>query len=304
MRTPLILSILGATLVSAGALTAHAAEGASYYNPSNAASASGKTVGHELFLTIGCPGRGLLDAPCPKLAAAPVDSDGDGVVDGRDKCPNTPAGRKVNADGCELDSDGDGVVDGSDKCPNTAAGRKVNADGCELDSDGDGVVDGSDRCPNTPAGRKVNADGCELDSDNDGIVDGADKCPTVYAKTADGCPEAAPKKLVLEGVTFDNNQASLKASSFATLDEAAATLKEWGDVRVEIGGHTDSVGKDSYNLALSQRRAETVRQYLIGKGVAANRLFARGYGETRPVADNATAEGRDKNRRVELVAIQ
>jgi outer membrane protein OmpA-like peptidoglycan-associated protein len=142
------------------------------------------------------------------------------------------------------------------------------------------------------------------ENDNDGIVDALDKCPTVYAKTADGCPEAAPKKLTLEGVNFGNNSATLQQDSFATLDAAAATLQEWGDVKVEVAGHTDSVGKDSYNLALSQRRAEAVRQYLVGKGVAANRLFARGYGETRPVADNATEEGRLQNRRVELVAIQ
>jgi outer membrane protein OmpA-like peptidoglycan-associated protein len=240
MRTPLVFSVLGATLMTAGVLTAHAAGGV-YYEPSNPASTTGKTVGHELFGTIGCPGRGLLDSPCPK---PPQDSDGDGVVDSKDKCPATPAGRKVNADGCELDSD------------------------------------------------------------KDGVVDGVDKCPTVFAKTADGCPEGAPQKLVLEGVNFDNNNATLTPESFATLDQAAATLKEWGDVRVEVAGHSDSVGKDSYNLALSQRRAESVRQYLIKKGVPADRLLARGYGETRPVADNATEEGRLKNRRVELVAIQ
>ncbi|HET9463054.1 MAG TPA: OmpA family protein [Thiobacillus sp.] len=227
-----------------------------------------------------------------------------GVVDSKDKCPATPTGRKVNADGCELDSDGDGVADSRDQCPNTPAGAKVNEQGCELDSDGDGVVDSQDKCPTTPVGRKVNADGCELDGDNDGVVDGVDKCPTVFAKTADGCPEGVPQKLVLEGVNFDNNQATLTPESFATLDQAAATLKEWGDVRVEVAGHTDSVGKDSYNLGLSQRRAEAVRQYLIEKGVPGNRLLARGYGETRPVADNATEEGRLKNRRVELVAIQ
>ena len=273
MRIRSLFTVLGAGLMSAGVLTAHAATGV-YYDPSNAASPTGKTVGHELFGTVGCPGKGLLDAPCPKPPMVPPDSDGDGVVDANDKCPNTPAG------------------------------RRVNAEGCELDSDGDGVVDAVDRCPNTPAGRKVNEVGCELDSDNDGIIDGVDKCPNVYAKTADGCPDAAPKKLTLEGVNFDNAKATLTPESFATPDAAAATLKEWGDVRVEVAGHTDSVGKDSYNLALSQRRAESVRQYLIGKGVAAHRLFARGYGETRPVADNATEEGRLQNRRVELVAIQ
>src|SRR5512143_4028668 len=136
MRTkPFVVGVLGTLLVSAGVMTAHAQGG--FYDPTNAASPSGKTTAHELFGTIGCPGRGLLDKPCdiPKEA----DSDRDGVVDSKDNCPGTPAGRKVNADGCELDSDGDGVVDGNDKCPGTPAGRKVNADGCELDSDGDGL---------------------------------------------------------------------------------------------------------------------------------------------------------------------
>lgn len=263
MRTPLLFSVLGATLMSAGALTAHAATGV-YYDPTNAASSTGKTVGHELFGTIGCPGRGLLETPCPKPVAAPAP---------------TPA-------------------------PAPAPAPAAAPAPAPADSDGDGVIDANDKCPNTPAGRKVNADGCELDSDGDGIVDGVDKCPTVYAKTADGCPEAAPKKLVLEGVNFANNQATLLPESSATLDQAAATLKEWGDVKVEVAGHTDSVGKDSYNLALSQRRAETVRQYLIDKGIAADRLSARGYGETKPVADNATEAGRAQNRRVELVAAE
>jgi OOP family OmpA-OmpF porin len=320
--TPFIFSVLGATLISAGVMTAHAQEG--FYDPTNKASPTGKTVGYELVKTIGCPGKGLLDAPCKETAPADsdrdgvidskdkcpgtpagrkvnaegceLDSDGDGVVDGSDKCPGTPAGRKVNKDGCELDSDGDGVVDGSDKCPGTPAGRKVNAEGCELDSDGDGVVDGSDKCPGTPAGRKVNAEGCELDSDGDGIVDGADKCPTVYAKTADGCPPP----LVLEGVEFDNDKATLRQESFAILDKTAASMQHWADAKIEVGGHTDSVGTDDYNMALSQRRAETVRDYLISKGIAADRLTAKGYGETKPVADNATEEGRFKNRRVEL----
>jgi len=285
--TPFLFSVLGATLISAGVVSAQAAEGP-FYDPTNAASTTGKTVGHELFKTIGCPGRGLLDAPCQE--PKPVDSDGDGVVDGKDKCPGTPAGRKVNADGCELDSDGDGVVDGKDKCPGT------------------------------PAGRKVNADGCELDSDGDGIVDGADKCPTVYAKTADGCPPPAaaapvaepapapapapapvPKTLKLEGVHFDYDQAVVRQQDFAVLDQAAATLKEWGEVKVEVAGHTDSRGADGYNMKLSQRRAEAVRSYMIDKGVAADRLTAKGYGESRPVADNGTEDGRLQNRRVELV---
>lgn len=303
---PLLIQALGACLLASGAMSAHAATDV-FYDPSNVASPSGKTTGFELYGTIGCPGRGLFDTACPKPKAAEKDSDGDGVVDSKDKCPNTQAGRKVNAEGCELDSDGDGVVDGQDRCPNTAAGRKVNAQGCELDSDGDGVVDSQDKCPNTPAGRKVNAEGCELDSDGDGIVDAQDKCPTVFAKTADGCPlpvVAVPKKLVLEGVNFDNDKADLRPEALTVLDQAADSLKEWGDVKVEVAGHTDSVSSDKHNLRLSQRRADAVRRYLISKGIAADRLTAKGYGESSPVAGNDTAADRYKNRRVELVPMK
>jgi len=287
--TPFLFSILAATLISAGAVTAQAAEGV-FYDPSNAASPTGKTIGYELKRTIGCPGRGILDAPCP--IPEPVDSDGDGVIDSKDKCPSTPAGRKVDADGCELDGDRDGIVDALDKCPNT------------------------------PAGRKVDAQGCELDSDGDGIVDALDKCPTIFAKTADGCPlpvvtepaavstvapVAAPVavgKLVLEGVNFDNDESVLRLDAYPILDRVARSLKDWGDVNIEIAGHTDSVGTDEDNLALSQRRAETVRAYLINRGIVADRLIAKGYGESQPVADNETAEGRFQNRRVELEALK
>lgn len=223
--------------------------------------------------------------------------------------------------GAPLDSDGDGVANRLDQCPDTPKGAKVDTKGCPLDSDGDGVFDGLDKCPDTPAGVKVNAEGCPLDSDGDGIPDYQDKCPTVPAPgTVDGCPpppaakpaepEApmaapeAPRKLTLEGVNFDSDSARLRPESLAILDNAAATLKEWGEVKVEVAGHTDSVNSDAYNLRLSQRRAEAVRAYLIKQGVAADRLTAKGYGEPSPVADNKTAAGRYKNRRVELIPQQ
>lgn len=274
MRTKIIVfSVLGASLISAGVMTAHAQEG--FYDPSNVGSPSGKTTGYELNRTIGCPGQQLLGTPC--------------------KVPAEPAPAVAPAP-APKDSDGDGVVDGKDKCPGTPAGRKVNADGCELDSDGDGVVDGLDKCPGTPAGRKVNADGCEIDTDGDGLVDGVDKCPTVYAKTADGCPPP----LVLEGVEFDYDKATLRPEAPAILDKTADSLQHWANANIEVAGHTDNRGSDDYNMKLSQQRAETVRDYLISKGIAADRLTAKGYGETKPVADNATEEGRFKNRRVEL----
>ncbi|MEW6132696.1 MAG: OmpA family protein [Pseudomonadota bacterium] len=272
MRSNFVLSFMSVALISAGAVSAHAQEG--FYDPSNAASPTGKTIGYELYKTIGCPGQQIFGTPCKDVPAK--DSDGDGVTDDKDKCPNTPKGRKVNAEGCELDSDGDGVVDGLDKCPGT------------------------------PAGRKVNADGCEIDTDGDGLVDGVDKCPAVYAKTADGCPlaAAAPSKLILEDVNFDYDKATLRADAVARLDQAAEALRQWGNTKVEVAGHTDSMGSDEYNMRLSEQRANAVRDYLVGKGIEADRLTAKGYGESQPLADNGTEEGRARNRRVELVPQQ
>jgi len=341
-----VLSSLSLALISSGMMHAHAAD-APYYNPANSASSNGMTVGYELFKTIGCPGRGILEAPCagpvvakpaaaapaaaPAVVAAPKDSDGDGVVDALDKCPTTPAGRKVNAQGCELDGDGDGVVDALDKCPTTPAGRSVNAQGCELDGDGDGVVDALDKCPTTPAGRTVNAQGCELDGDGDGVVDALDKCPTTPAgrsvnaqgcepdgdgdgvvDSMDKCPTtptgdrvdskgcSLPQVFNLIGVTFDNNKDTLRADAIAILDDAVATLKRYPALKVEVAGHTDSTNSDAYNLDLSQRRANAVLNYFVSKGVEADRLSAKGYGEAEPIADNSTSKGRLKNRRVEL----
>jgi len=349
------LNTLGVALIAT--LNVQAAE-TPYYNPANPASPSGMTIGYELYKTIGCPGRGLLEAPCvgpveTKAAAAatladkldaklaekpadkpamkPTDSDGDGVVDALDRCPATPAGRKVNAEGCELDSDGDGVVDALDRCPATPAGRKVNAEGCELDGDGDGVVDALDRCPATPAGRTVNAEGCELDGDGDGVVDALDRCPatpagrTVNAEgceldgDADGIVDAAdqcpgtlagepvddkgctlPKTLKLEGVNFDNDEDVLHPDSLAILEGVAATLKRYPGFKVEVAGHTDSHGSSAHNLDLSNRRAKAVMDYFIAHGIAADRMSAKGYGETQPIGNNYLEEGRVKNRRVEL----
>ena len=297
-------------------LSTHAAQGR-FYDPSNPASATGVTVGHELYRTIGCPGEQLLGRACPPepvtakpapaapsatpVPAAPKDSDGDGVPDDMDRCPGTPAGARVDAQGCELDSDGDGVVDRLDKCPNTPRGARADAQGCELDSDGDGVVDRLDRCPNTPAGARVDAQGCELDSDGDGVVDALDQCPNTPRGDqvdAKGCTLAST--LQLKGVNFDYDSAALRADARPILDEAVTILKRYPQLRVEVAGHTDDRGSDAYNLDLSQRRAQAVLDYFVQMGIDAARLVPKGYGETAPVADNATDAGRAKNRRVEL----
>jgi outer membrane protein OmpA-like peptidoglycan-associated protein len=249
-------------------------------------------------------------------SGCPLDGDGDGVYNGIDRCADTPKGVKVDASGCPLDSDADLVADYLDKCPSTPRGVKVDKDGCPVDSDGDSVPDYLDKCPGTPKGVKVDRDGCPPDSDGDGVSDYLDKCPnTARGEKVDssGCPLSPPppvhttapvfkegKSLVLEGVNFEYNSSKLTVESRAVLDRVAASLVDWSDVNVEVDGHTDGRGADAFNLKLSQARAESVRDYLVSKGVAASRLAAKGFGETRPIADNKTDEGRAKNRRVEL----
>ncbi|HVE77361.1 MAG TPA: OmpA family protein [Gemmatimonadaceae bacterium] len=251
-------------------------------------------------------------APVVVAAAPEPDADGDKVPNLRDRCPATPAGTTVDADGCTVfkDADGDGIVDAKDTCPATPAGEKVDGAGCPLpkDADADGVLDTTDRCPGTPAGRKVDAAGCGLpiDTDGDGVADDADRCantPARAAVDAAGCPKlftATTKTVTLRGVNFAPARSTLTESSLEVLDDVARQLNEVPTIRIEIGGHTDARGKAVANLRLSTARANAVRNYLISQGVAPSRLVAKGYGPRVPVASNANAEGRAQNRRVEL----
>jgi OOP family OmpA-OmpF porin len=232
-----------------------------------------------------------------------VDSDGDGVTDDLDQCPGTPAGTAVGPNGCPLDDDGDGVTNDLDKCPGTPAGAKVDAVGCELDSDGDGVGDSRDQCPNTPAGTRVDEKGCVPDSDGDGIGDDKDKCPdTPKGMRVDntGCP--FNKELLLQGVKFATDSDVILPESLPVLEGAAATLKRYPEVNIEVAGYTDSRGADSYNQKLSERRAQSVLKYLKDSGVT-NTLTAAGFGEKDPIASNSTEDGRQQNRRVVLHAL-
>ncbi|HEY0974353.1 MAG TPA: OmpA family protein, partial [Solimonas sp.] len=254
-----------------------------------------------------------------------IDSDGDGVPDSRDRCPDTPPGVKVDTVGCPLDSDGDGVPDYLDKCPNTPRGVIVTPDGCPAaDQDGDGIPDYLDKCPGTPPGVPVGADGCPLDSDGDGIPDYLDECPNSPpgAKVlpngcalegdcrkprpgeqvdANGC--ALDKNFVLRGVKFEFDSDRLTEPAKTILNEVAGTLQAYPNIDVELEGHTDDVGSDSYNLGLSERRANAVKTYLVGRGIGAGRMTPVGYGESRPIDTNATEAGREENRRVELKVV-
>jgi len=199
------------------------------------------------------------------------------------------------------DGDNDGVADSIDRCPNTAAGVEVDSYGCERDSDGDGVRDSMDKCPGTPAGAAVDADGCELDGDNDGVVDRLDECPdSAPGVQVDikGCE--IKEEITLQGVNFESNSDRLLSSATSVLDDAAATLRKNPSIKVEVAGHTDADGAAEYNESLSARRAATVHDFLANNGVAADRMTVRGYGESQPVADNASAAGKAQNRRVVL----
>ncbi|HEU5179615.1 MAG TPA: OmpA family protein [Candidatus Polarisedimenticolia bacterium] len=242
------------------------------------------------------------------------DADGDYVTDALDNCPDTIRGAEVDSHGCPVDADGDGVANGLDSCPGTPKGADADSKGCTTDADGDRVPDGLDQCADTPRYASVDGNGCPIDSDGDGVSDGLDRCANTPAGSQvddRGCPEQAQSanmfqqsnKLVLEGVNFETNSAKLTEDSQSTLDHVAFTLKDWSKVRVEIGGHTDSQGDDEHNMELSQARADAVRDFLVSQGVDASRLTTRGYGEAEPIADNKSAKGRAKNRRVELTKL-
>ncbi len=234
-----------------------------------------------------------------------LDSDNDGVADSRDSCPNSPADVKVDPRGCELDSDSDGVTDNNDRCPDTPAGIKVGLNGCEPDSDGDGVTDNNDNCPNSATGAKVDTRGCELDDDADGIINSQDLCletPSEAPVDTNGCKLQAT--FVLKGVTFATASAELIGGSRQVLNNVVETLRLNPELKLEVAGYTDNRGKRSYNIRLSQQRADSVRNYLITQGIASERLEAKGYGPADAIADNGTEDGRATNRRVTLHIIE
>ena len=218
---------------------------------------------------------------CEGIEEAKVtDTDQDGIADNSDKCPATPAGVMVDATGCAKDSDNDGIMDSADNCPGTASGVAVDSSGCKIvmapnDTDNDGIVDLNDQCPDSKPGASVDAKGCVL-----------------------------KKSYVLEGVNFVTGSDEITGASRSVLDKVAETLIRNGDINVEVAGYTDDRGESGFNQTLSQKRAESVKAYLQSSGVAANRMKAKGYGEDSPLANNSTAAGRAKNRRVELHIIE
>ena len=203
------------------------------------------------------------------VAVVDGDDDNDGVLNSIDECPVTVAGIIVDAKGCKVDGDDDkdGVLNSLDACHTTPAGRTVNAEGCQIDTDSDGIVDANDICQNTPANTKVNSDGC-------------------------------PQTIKLD-VNFENNSAKIKTESDSRIQAYADFLVKNTNYNSKIIGYTDSRGKASYNQKLSDKRAQAVVERLVENGVNSKQLSSVGKGEVNPVADNKTAEGRAKNRRIE-----
>ena len=248
---------------------------------------------------------------------APVDTDGDGFYDPQDACPSQPG---VAPNGCPapvvvvVDTDKDGVPDSSDPCPQEAEdGQPPNPnDGCpNKDLDQDGIPVHEDKCPTE---KGIAPDGCPVrDKDADGIADDLDKCPEQPEtkngfQDADGCPDELPKAVakfagVIKGIEFDFGKATIRKGSNKLLDEAVKVLTEYKDLRVLITGFTDDVGERQANIDLSEARANSVKAYLVSKGIEDGRIETHGAGPDNPIADNKTDKGRQQNRRIEFKLI-
>ena len=251
------------------------------------------------------------------------DMDQDGIPDGSDTCKEQPEDIDSfeDADGCpEADNDKDGIADAADTCPVEAedVDRFEDADGCpDADNDKDGIADTADKCPDRAEDKDgfEDANGCpDRDNDKDGIPDDKDGAPDAAEtfngyQDKDGKPDELPDAVRkfsgrIEGILFKTGSAEILPASYPILDQAVAMMQQFPEVRMEVQGHTDDVGDDSINLKLSQERAQAVVSYLVSKGIAADRLIAKGYGELKPEAPNTDDINRAKNRRVEFHAIR
>ncbi len=235
----------------------------------------------------------------PEMAGCP-DTDRDGIPDNEDACPDQPG--LLSMQGCPMqDSDRDGVADDQDECPDQPG--PLATKGCP-DSDNDSFADKDDLCPDQPGTQK----GCP-DKDGDGVADNMDNCPSTPGSALNyGCPDIAKAdrerlSFAAHAVQFEQGKATLKAASYAVLDEVVAIMKKYPNYELFIRGHTDNTGSAQANQLLSEERAKACYEYLIARGIDPLRLRYEGIGSREPIADNSTEEGRSLNRRVEFKLI-
>jgi len=267
---------------------------------SDAVDGRSEVMGHDLLFSFGL--FVSLGGEEEKKVPVILDTDGDGIIDQSDACPLVPG--QQSAQGCP-DKDGDTLADDQDRCPDEAG--PVPDKGCP-DKDGDTLVDLDDRCPTEPG--PVVLKGCP-DVDEDTIANLDDRCPTIPGLIEHGgCPPPPPPELVqkfsgaIKGITFEQNKDIIRKTSFVTLDEAVKVMLDYPQIRLLIEGHTSAEGKRELNLDLSDRRARSVKQYMVDKGVTADRIDTKGFGPDVPVAKNNTEANRAKNRRIEFKIFQ
>ncbi len=244
----------------------------------------------------------VVPPPPPPPPPPPADTDKDGIIDPQDKCPTVPGVAKY--EGCPVpDTDGDGINDENDKCPTVKGLAKYQ--GCPIpDTDKDGINDEEDKCPTVPGLARYQ--GCPIpDTDGDGINDEEDKCPNVKGIAANfGCPDIAPElKVAAKSIYFITGSDKFANPKLAPekLKFVLEALNKYPNLKIDIEGHTDNTGSAKLNKALSQKRANTIQNFLVKNGIAKDRLTATGFGFDKPVASNKTSKGRQENRRVELL---
>lgn len=302
-------------------LTANYSYGLSPFYKDNAQSYKHNTLAFHLGIFLGNPQKpdvikdtdkdrdGINDDVdlCPDLPGSVLtkgcpDKDGDGIPDREDRCPDVAGTLQYN--GCPIpDKDGDGVSDDVDRCPDIAGEKKYS--GCPIpDTDKDGVNDEEDRCPDVAGSKKYN--GCPVpDTDNDGINDEEDKCPTLAGeKENQGCPKVTAEQqqkisYAAKSIQFEFKKVELTPSSFKVLDEVAEILKTNPTLQIKVEGHSSGPESES-NRILSQKRAETVKDYFISKGIAAARISAEGFGSSRHISEDGDKHENAIDRRVEL----
>jgi OOP family OmpA-OmpF porin len=269
--------------------------------------ATGREQAHTFEATLGL--SAIIERARKQPPPPPADSDRDGVYDPDDRCPRDPG---VAPSGCPADTDGDSVLDRDDYCPREEGPAPKGCPIVELDKDKDNVPLPCDACPEEIG---IPPDGCPIrDKDGDGIFDDKDKCVSEPEtkngfEDADGCPDQIPDKVkkftgVVQGIYFDQGKATIRKQSDVVLGNAVKVLQEFPSIGIEISGHTSSEGDPAFNDKLSQDRADSVKQWLVNKGVSPERIKTRGVASAEPIADNKTNAGRAKNRRIEFKILQ